>query len=459
MPPMPTSQPESDLKATPYQWPDPPTLPPRSDELNPECEFGEADSEVVDFLEQILAQTAQQSKSARADLSRPENPSRLIKASPFVIRDPALIPKREFLFGSHYLRKYVTATFGAGGGGKSAHAVTEVLSMATGRPFLSDSLARPVCVWYVNAEDPAEEIERRFAGAVKHFNVTTEQIGDRLFTDSGRDQEFVVVKEIGKQTQVCYPVITAIIEEIRARDIDVLIVDPFVSTHSVSEIDNTKIQQVAAVWTSIAKEGNCAVELIHHVRKTSDEITADDGRGAGALKDKARSVRVINPMTSEQASAAGLDPADASSYFRIEHSKANMSKRGGLPSWRRFVSVKLGNGGSGNLAQTQGDEIGVVERWNWPLIKDVAEEIDPTTLMGIKDRIGAGAYRENAQSPEWAGHVIGEILGVDTADKGGKSKIKKLLGLWVDEGHFTVEDRLDKDRKARKCVIPASCAT
>jgi hypothetical protein len=31
------------------------------------------------------------------------------------------------------------------------------------------------------------------------------------------------------------------------------------------------------------------------------EVTADSGRGAGALKDKARSVRVINTMTAKEA--------------------------------------------------------------------------------------------------------------------------------------------------------------
>lgn len=388
-------------------------------------------------------------QGAASDKSAP-----LIKASPFIIRDPALIPKREFLFGSHYIRKYLTATFGAGGGGKSAHAVTEALSMATGRPLLSDNLARPVRVWYVNAEDPADEIERRFAGAVKHFKIIAEQIDGRLFTDSGRDQEFVIVREIARTTLISQPVVGAIIAELKAREIDVLIVDPFVSTHSVNENDNTKIQQVAATWAYIAEEGKCAVELVHHVRKTGEEITADDGRGASALKDKTRSVRVLNPMTREQATAAGLDPTDATSYFRLDHSKTNMSRRGGLPSWRRFVSVKLGNGGSGNLASTQGDEIGVVERWSWPSSEAVVEEFDPALLEGIKARLGGGEYRESDQSPLWAGYVIGEILDIDTADKSGKSKIKRLLGAWIAEGHFKSEGRLDAKRMPRKCIIP-----
>lgn len=383
----------------------------------------------------------------------------LIRATPFVIRDPAQIPKREFLHGTHYIRKYLSATFRAGGAGKSAHAITEALSMVTGRPLLSDSLAPHRRVWYVNAEDPADEIERRIAASIKHFKITEEQIDGRLFADSGRDQEFVIVKDINRQTFICQPVIDAIIAEVKARQIDVLIVDPFVSTHTVDEKDNTKIQQVAAAWVRVAQEANCSVELIHHVRKTSEEITADDGRGAGALKDKARSVRVINLMTKSEASGAGVQPSEALSYFKVEFGKTNMTRRGGMPMWRKFVSVKLGNGGTGNLASTQGDEIGVVDRWDWPSASSVAEEIDPDTLDGIKSRLSGSDYRESPQSPQWAGHAIGEILGIDTDDKGGKAKIKRIIDVLIGEGQFSVEVRNDESRRLRKCIVPVFCST
>src|SRR5690606_27895750 len=120
----------------------------------------------------------------------PTEPPRILTATPFIYRDPSLIPRREFLYGRHYVRKYLTATFGAGGGGKSANAVTEALAMCTGRPLLGGKLEEPLRVWYINAEDDPVEIERRFAGAIKHYGIRPEQIEGRLFADSGRLQDF-----------------------------------------------------------------------------------------------------------------------------------------------------------------------------------------------------------------------------------------------------------------------------
>ena len=59
------------------------------------------------------------------------------------------------------------------------------------------------------------------------------------------------------------------------RQIDVLIVDPFISAHEVDENDNSKIQQAAALFVRIAGETNAAVEIVHHVKK-----------GAGVGKDR-----------------------------------------------------------------------------------------------------------------------------------------------------------------------------
>ncbi len=383
----------------------------------------------------------------------PANDNRKIKATPFVLRDTTLIPPREWLFGRHYVRKYMGATFGAGGGGKSGHSVSETLAMVTGRPLLSGAPQKPLRVWYINLEDPADEIERRFGGAAKHFGIKADQISDRLFTNSGRDQEFVVMRLDGRATKVCEPVVQQIIAEIKNNQIDVLIVDPFVSTHEVEENDNTRIQQVAAQWVRIADEGNCSVELIHHVTKGNLEITADSGRGAGALKDKARSVRVINGMTETEAGNAGLAKEEAASHFRVDFGKANLGKRGGQSAWRRFVSVALGNG-KGIIKS--GDEIGVVEPWQWPSAQSLVEGVSPELLAGIKARLGAGSYRESEQSGDWAGHVIAELTGKDSSDTTEKRRIKRMIQAWIAAGELAIEMRPDAKRISRKHIVPVA---
>jgi RecA-family ATPase len=161
-----------------------------------------------------------------------------------------------------------------------------------------------------------------------------------------------VLKNNQKGTTVVEPVVTGIIQQMEQRQIDVLIVDPFISAHEVDENDNSKIQQAAALFVRIASETNAAVEIVHHVKKGAGvgkiEVTADSGRGAGALKDKARSVRVINGMTVKEAANAGVPVDDRFDYFRVGNGKSNQGKRSGRTEWRRMISV---NGGYSKSTQ------------------------------------------------------------------------------------------------------------
>lgn len=385
-----------------------------------------------------------------------------IRATPFVLRDPASLPERDWLYGRHYIRKYLTSTVGAGGGGKSAHAVSETLAMVTGRPLLDPDgpLMTPLRVWYINAEDPQDEIDRRFHAAAKHFGVTAEQIGDRLFTDSGRDQEFVVMRQDGRGFKVCQPLIDEMVTEIRHRQIDVVIIDPLVSTHEVPENDNGAMQRVAKAWTEVCDRGNCCVEVIHHVVKSQSEVTADSARGGGALKDKTRGMRVLNAMTAGEAEKVGLEKPDG--YFRIDHGKVNMVASG-HSQWRRFVSVPLGNGKG--MVKT-GDEIGVVEPWRWPSADAMAEraaeqrravvaDVPDDLLAGLKVRLGASDHKYDPKGKPWAGDLVMELTGVTN-----RKEARAMLDAWIEGGDLDVVELYDAStRKPRNFVKPASAPT
>lgn len=373
-----------------------------------------------------------------------------LTASPFLLVDPAAIPEREWLFGKHYIRRYLSMTVGAGGGGKSAHAVSEALAMVTGRPLLDPDAhpTKPLRVWYVNAEDPQDEITRRFVAAAKHFNVTEEQIADRLFTDSGREQEFVIMRQEGRDFKVCEPMISDLLAAIKENNIDVIIVDPFVSTHEVPENDNNLIQRVAKAWRRVADEGNCSVELIHHVTKGNFEVTADSARGGGALKDAARSVRTINGMTKEEAEKAGVE--DHRTFFRVDFGKFNMVAAASS-AWRKFVAVPLMNG-KGLIKR--GDEIGVVEGWRWPSSADAVEGVSLETLEAIKRKIERAGCRDNVQSGEWVGYKIAEALQMNMAIPEEKRKVRRMVEAWKRQGHFAVEMQPDYKGIDRPCIVP-----
>lgn len=385
-----------------------------------------------------------------------------ITATSFSLRDPTTLPKREWLFGGHYIRKYAVASVGPGGGGKTAHSISEALAMVTGRPLLDPDgpLTKPLRVWWINAEDPQDEIDRRFHAAAKHFGVTNEQIGGRLFTDSGRDQPVVIARQEGRELKIVEPFVADLVAEIQRRQIDVLIVDPFVSTHEAQENDNGAMQRVTAAWVRVADEGNCCVELVHHVTKSIGEVTAESARGGGAFKDKVRSMRVFNVMTKEEAEKAGVE--NHRSFFRVDFGKVNMVASGSS-SWRRLVSVALGNGKG--LAQT-GDEVGVVEAWRWPSPEDLGQvraqkltsfvaEVPRDTLDGIKNRMRGGSYKYDAKGRPSAADLMVE-LGLAGNRKDGQ----RMIDAWVSLGEFEVVNRhCDVARKPRDFVQPVFAPT
>jgi hypothetical protein len=89
--------------------------------------------------------------------------------TPVKFRDPATIPRRQFIYGRHYIRAFLSATVAPGGVGKSSLALVEAVAMAAGRSLHGIVPPKATKVWYVNLEDPREEIERRIAAICLHL--------------------------------------------------------------------------------------------------------------------------------------------------------------------------------------------------------------------------------------------------------------------------------------------------
>jgi AAA domain len=101
--------------------------------------------------------------------------SRLI-ATPYLWRDPTTIKPRDFLYGDHIVRGYVTGLVSTGGVGKTSEIQVEIAAMLTGRELLGVKPKRAYRVWYINLEDPLEEIDRRMAAIFKHYGISEQDI-------------------------------------------------------------------------------------------------------------------------------------------------------------------------------------------------------------------------------------------------------------------------------------------
>jgi hypothetical protein len=366
----------------------------------------------------------------------------LLKATPFAWRPTDQIPKREWLYGKHLLRKFVSLDVAAGGVGKSSLKVGEALAMASGQDFYGKGLPEgALSVWLYNLEDPHDETERRLHATAQHFGIQPQYIEDRLYVDSGRDQPLIIATEGPDGAQIARPVVDALIAEMLARKIDVLSVDPFISSHQVSENDNNAIDLVAREWNIVAEKTNAAINLVHHVRKQNGaEATADSARGASALIGKARSVLVYNRMSVDEANTLGVDQDERRFFFRVDNDKANLAPAES-GDWYRMNNVDLANG----------DKVGVACPWTPP---DLFDGITARKLYDVQKAVSEGQWRENIQTGEaWVGVPICAALGIDSNNEKDRKKASRLLKAWLREGAFEVVEMLDNKRMQRKFVV------
>ena len=75
-----------------------------------------------------------------------------------------------------------------------------------------------------------------------------------------------------------------------------------------------------------------------------------------------RTRRVINTMSSAEADKAGILGNARLSYFKADTAGSSMTKPAEALEWYRFASVELGNG---NGFEIDGDEVGVVVKWDY----------------------------------------------------------------------------------------------
>ena len=142
------------------------------------------------------------------------------------------------------------------------------------------------------------------------------------------------------------PSIGGLADSLRAtitrRSIDLVILDPFVKTHSVEENDNSRMDEVIQILADLATEADIAVDIPHHTSKgrAATPGDADRGRGATAVKDGARLVYTLTTMTTEEAESFGVAEGERRLFFRIDPGKVNITPPARDAAWFRLVGVR-----------------------------------------------------------------------------------------------------------------------
>jgi len=339
--------------------------------------------------------------------------------------DETQLPPREWVYGKHYQRGVISGTIAPGGSGKTSLCMVEAIAMATCRNLLGEQPEQRVRVWYHNAEDTQDEVNRRVVAICKHFKIPQEELIGWFIATSCEKFDLRVAKGI-HELKVEEHTVDAIANKIHDLQIDVTVIDPLVNVHEVTEDHNTKMAAVAGLFRGIAQGENCGIEFTQHTRKMPAGVNGDyvgaDARGASAWRDALRSQRVINIMAKDEAERNLIPDHERSLYFHVDVGKAN-NARPREPAWRRIVSVELANG----------DNIGVVEPWNAPgqdsedkvRAERIAEELylnllGRLTLSGVRVTLGPtsnGAPTVFARQPEAKAAKIGKRALADAQDR------------------------------------------
>lgn len=365
--------------------------------------------------------------------------------TPFTRFDASEIPRRRWVYGYDYIRSYVSVLASAGGIGKTSLVTVEALAIITGRELLGTKVKEPTSVWLVNLEDPSDEMHMRTLAAMKHHGIKPADIAGKLYIDGEDTFELTLAAETRDGVLKNDAMLDAMIERVRKHDIGVVIFDPFVGTHLVNENSNGSVQAVVAMLRRLAREADCSVMLVHHVRKgNGDDASIDSVRGAGALIGAARAARVVNRVTEDDALKLGVDPADARGIFRVDDGKANLAPPAHAAVYRRMIPVEIDNG----------EWIGVAVAFDMP---DAFAGMSANDARRVQDAVAeahdAGKpFRENPRSRDYIGIKIAELLELDITDKSVKGRVAAIYREWKKTGVLAVETIHDA-RQGREVAI------
>jgi hypothetical protein len=376
--------------------------------------MGQASAMTLEGLDDGESFIDPQSVLTKHTAPAPKPPREPMVLEPFKVEEETL-PAREWLYGHHMIRGFLTATVAPGGMGKSSLIIVEALSMVTQKPLLGVTVYEPLKVLYWCGEDPKDELDRRFSAAMDHYGLTQSDLGERLYVVSGRDMGLKLAYHERQDAKLNDEDIAALTNLITELEIDLVIIDPMASIHSINENSNNEMTDLLDALREIADKTRCGIEIVHHstkeARKGGAAMGAEQARGASAITDAARSVRALSKMTKADREEAGLSEEEANQIALVRSVKGNMSP-GERSSAIRLISVDLNNP---TPTYPLGDTVGVVE----PVTIDRTARSDWTesviSQLACLNLIQAAPepWRKSSQAEGWAGNAILKLTKQD----------------------------------------------
>jgi hypothetical protein len=368
----------------------------------------------------------------------------------FDMFDAAALQPRQWIYGRHYLRRFVSVLASAGGIGKTSLQIVEALSICTGRSLLNEPVHETCPVWLINLEDPLDEMQRRVLAAMQFFGISPDEIRGRFFLDAGRDFRLKFATQTKHGIIPNGALVDHMLERIPERQIGAVFIDPFVAAHEVNENDNMAVNTVVDLVRGVADKTGSAFGLVHHIRKgNGEDASIDSVRGAGSLIGAARAARVINKVSEDEALRLSIPPEDARSIFRVDDGKANLAPPADAATYRRMVGIQIANG----------EWVGVAVPFALP---DAFDGVTVQDLLAVQNAVwrrceDGNPPRFSDKAQDWVGQLAADVLGLDPDED--RPRIKKLVASWIKSGALRRAEGLDEKRMKRPIVEVGEWAT
>ena len=277
----------------------------------------------------------------------------LEKASIGQYLDDVPVP-REFAWAKFAPVGKVTVLAGPGGVSKSMLMLHLLAYGAMGMSWGGFTVQGPLRGMYVSYEDDKQELHKRVHGLAQAMREADDGVADMLYDVKGQLQKNLLLYAaddeamrwllMTKPDQRGAPERTARVEWlvgfVRHARMKVLVLDPVVYTHTLEENNSQEMSSYMQMLTYIAKAGDCAVVVLHHMAKTAQWATLEDIhqgsiRGASAFADNSRSVGVMVGLPTKDAPRYGIPPEEVGKYAVFKHAKHNYSASMGVSLFER----------------------------------------------------------------------------------------------------------------------------
>jgi hypothetical protein len=354
------------------------------------------------------------------------------------------VPPRGWLLGNQFCRGFLSSLLAAGGTGKTALRVAQLMSLASGRSITGEHVFQQCRVLIISLEDDEKELYRRVYAVLRHHGITPAQVKGWLFLAAPKGLKLA---KMANGTPYASDLEKLIRKAVTEHKLDIVSLDPFVKAHSLEENSNNAIDFVSDLLATIAIKYDCAVDAPHHTKKGANTPgDAGSGRGASSHVDAGRLNYTLNVMAPEEAKTFGISDEDRHSFIRLDSAKVNITRHARKAKWFRIIGVPLGNG---NDLYPHGDDVQTVEPWEPP---DLWTDLSDATVNQILDDIDAGMpdgrrYSGAASAKTRAAWPIIKKHIPNRTEQQAREMIGTWLktGLLVSETYYDEHDRKDRD--------------